>query len=95
MCSTEGVEHRMTVRALRCTVQRIQMLTAEALELGGKSTCSSRRGWRPSCGRWSVVGPISAAQVLVSWSHPGRFRFDVAFAAFADGAPISASSGPL
>nr|WP_198541472.1 transposase [Parafrankia soli] len=32
-CSTEDVEHRMTVRALRCTAQRIQTLTAEAKEL--------------------------------------------------------------
>jgi transposase len=27
------------------------------------------------------VGPISAAQVLVSWSHAGRLRSDAAFAA--------------
>ncbi|MFI6494889.1 transposase [Streptomyces sp. NPDC050564] len=26
------------------------------------------------------VGPITAAQVLVSWSHPGRFRSEAAFA---------------
>jgi transposase len=39
------------------------------------------------------VGPISAAQILVSWSHPGRFRSEAAFAAFAGTAPIPASSG--
>ncbi|WP_420849201.1 transposase [Parafrankia soli] len=39
------------------------------------------------------AGPISAAQVLVGWSHPGRFRSDAAFAAFAGAAPIPASSG--
>jgi len=39
------------------------------------------------------VGPISAAQVLISWSHPGRFRSEAAFAAFAGASPIPASSG--
>ena len=27
------------------------------------------------------VGPVSAAQLLVTWSHPGRFRSEAAFAA--------------
>lgn len=39
------------------------------------------------------VGPISAAQVLVSWSHPGRCRNEAAFAALAGASPIPASSG--
>ncbi|MFD5230585.1 transposase [Streptomyces qaidamensis] len=39
------------------------------------------------------VGPITAAQILVSWSHPGRFRSEAAFASFAGVAPIPASSG--
>lgn len=39
------------------------------------------------------VGPITAAQVPVSWSHPGRFRSEAAFASFAGVSPIPASSG--
>jgi transposase len=39
------------------------------------------------------VGPVSAAQVLVSWSHPGRCRNDAAFANLAGVSPIPASSG--
>ncbi|MER6540551.1 IS110 family transposase [Streptomyces sp900105755] len=39
------------------------------------------------------VGPITAAQILVSWSHPGRLRSEAAFASFAGVAPIPASSG--
>lgn len=39
------------------------------------------------------VGPISAAQLLVSWSHPGRIRNEAAFARLAGVAPIPASSG--
>jgi transposase len=39
------------------------------------------------------IGPISAAQLLVTWSHPGRFRNQAAFAALTGTAPIPASSG--
>ncbi|WP_251071395.1 IS110 family transposase [Streptomyces sp. ISL-43] len=39
------------------------------------------------------VGPVTAAQILVSWSHPGRFPSEAAIASFAGVAPIPASSG--
>jgi transposase len=39
------------------------------------------------------VGPITAAQLLISWSHPGRLRSEAAFATLAGAAPIPASSG--
>ncbi len=39
------------------------------------------------------IGPISAAQVIVSFSHPGRCRNDAAFAALAGVSPLEASSG--
>ncbi len=39
------------------------------------------------------LGPVSAAQALVSWSHPGRCRNDAAFAALAGASPLPASSG--
>ena len=41
------------------------------------------------------VGPISAAQLLVSWSHPGRCRSEAAFAALAGVSPLEASSGRI
>jgi transposase len=41
------------------------------------------------------MGPISAAQVLVSWSHAGRLRSEAAFAALAGASPIPASSGQV
>ena len=41
------------------------------------------------------IGPISAAQALVSWSHRGRLRSEAAFARLAGAAPIPASSGRL
>ena len=39
------------------------------------------------------IGPVSAAQAIVSFSHPGRCRNDAAFAALAGTSPIEASSG--
>jgi transposase len=39
------------------------------------------------------IGPVSAAQAIVSWSHHGRCRTDAAFAALAGASPIPASSG--
>jgi transposase len=41
------------------------------------------------------VGPMSAAQLLVSWSHPGRCRNEAAFAALAGVSPLQASSGRI
>lgn len=39
------------------------------------------------------IGPVSAAQILISWSHRGRVRSEAAFASLAGAAPIEASSG--
>jgi transposase len=39
------------------------------------------------------VGPISAAQLILAFSHPGRCRNDAAFAALTGSCPIPASSG--
>ena len=41
------------------------------------------------------VGPVTAAQLLISWSHPGRLRSEAAFAMLAGVAPIPASSGQV
>jgi transposase len=41
------------------------------------------------------VGPVSAAQLLVSWSHKGRCRSQAAFAALAGVSPLEASSGKI
>ena len=39
------------------------------------------------------IGPVSAAQAIVSFSHPGRCRNDAAFAKLAGTSPLEASSG--
>jgi transposase len=41
------------------------------------------------------IGPVNAAQAIVSWSHPGRCRSEAAFAALAGVNPIPASSGKI
>lgn len=41
------------------------------------------------------VGPVSAAQLIVAWSHRGRCRSEAAFAALAGVSPIPASSGRI
>jgi transposase len=41
------------------------------------------------------VGPVTAAQAVVSFSHPGRCRTEAAFAALAGTSPIPASSGRI
>jgi len=39
------------------------------------------------------VGPVSAAQAIVSFSHPGRCQREAAFAALGGTSPVQASSG--
>jgi len=84
----------MTVRALRSTAQRIQLLAAEAAELRAEleQLVAAVAPWLLEL---PGVGPISAAQVLVSWSYAGRLRSEAAFAALAGANPIPASSGQV
>ena len=91
---TRSLEHQATVRALRATAQRIQLLAAEADQLQAELT-SLVRAVAPWLLEVPGVGPLSAAQVLVSWSHAGRFRSEAAFAALAGTNPIPASSGQV
>ncbi|MFE9045976.1 IS110 family transposase [Streptomyces sp. NPDC007818] len=89
---TQDLEHRMTARALRSTAQRIQSLQAEAKDLE-KGILTLVREAAPELLGLLGVGLITAAQILVSWSHQGRFRSEAAFASFVGVAPIPASSG--
>jgi transposase len=41
------------------------------------------------------VGPISAAQLLLGFSHPGRCRTEAAFAKLSGTAPVEATSGKI
>ncbi len=86
----QEIEHRMTVRALRSTAERIRHLQDEAGQLEREILQLVRKEAAELLDLVGV-GPITAAQILVSWSHRGRFRSEAAFASFAGVAPIPAS----
>jgi transposase len=90
--TSQSVEHRMTVQALRSTARRALALEAEAAELEAEL----RALVEALCPRLLAepgVGTISAAELINAWSHPGRIRSEAAFAMLAGAAPIPASSG--
>ena len=88
----QSLEHRATVTAIRCAARRALTLEAEAADLETQIELVVR-----DVARWLLdergVGPITAAQILVSYSHQGRFRSDASFASLGGAAPIPASSG--
>jgi transposase len=89
---SDPVEHRATVRALALTAQRILAARqgADQLEAELRQLVIVMA---PALLTQPGIGPISAAQLLISWSHPGRFRSEAAFAMLAGAAPVEASSG--
>lgn len=89
-----SVEHRATVIALRSTARRIMALEQEANDLESQIQPIVSR-LAPRLLEEPGIGPICAAQILISWSHPGRFRSEAAFASLAGVAPIPASSGQV
>ena len=78
--------------ALRALARRVEMLTIEERELG-REIRTLVVELAPELLAEPGVGPISAAQLLVSFSHQGRFASEAAFARLAGTAPIEASSG--
>ena len=81
-----------TKQALRSHPRRIKALAGEVADL----QASIRRIVEivaPQLLDQPGVGPISAAQIYISWSHPGRCRNEAAFARLAGVAPLEASSG--
>jgi transposase len=87
-----SVEDQATVRALRLTAERALAAHAEAEALE-KELRALVKAMAPVLLAQPGIGPITAAQLLISWSHPGRLRSEAAFAMLAGVAPIEASSG--
>jgi transposase len=87
-----ALEWRGTRLALRLLAHRIQLLTAEERALT-REIAALVEQLAPALLAQPGVGPISAAQVLVAWSHRGRLRSEAAFARLAGAPPIPASSG--
>jgi transposase len=87
--SADELASRLVLRSL---ARRIQAATTEATELEREilvHVCALAPALLDEPG----VGPIVAAQLIVSWSHAGRLRSEAAFARLAGVAPIRASSG--
>jgi transposase len=86
------LELRGTLLAVRTVARRVQQLTAEERELAGEIKTLTRK-LAPQLLDQPGIGPLAAAQILLSWSHRGRIRSEAAFARLASSAPIPASSG--
>jgi transposase len=80
--------------ALRATARRALACEHEAAELETQIDALVRQ-IAPDLLDEVGIGPVVAAQLIVSWSHPGRVRSEAAFAKLAGVAPIEASSGTI
>ena len=87
--------------ALQATVAALRALARRALAADGEARQHERdiAAWvRAICPQLLAepgVGPICAAQLVISWSHPGRCSAESSFARLAGVAPIPASSGQV
>jgi transposase len=90
--ASHSLEHRVTVQAMRATARRILFLEAEAVDHQAELDRLVAKV-APFLLSELGVGALTAAQLLVSWSHPGRVRSEAAFAMLAGVAPLEASSG--
>jgi transposase len=89
-----STEEFATVMALRTTARRALACQTEADELETQLQALVAR-IAPTLLHAVGVGPVVAAQLIVSWSHPGRIRSEAAFAKVAGVAPIEAPSGTV
>jgi transposase len=90
--SRRDPELRGSLLALRSVARRVLQLQAEERELARQIEALTRK-LAPQLLDQPGVGPHAAAQLVLSWSHPGRIRSEAAFARLAGAAPIPASSG--
>ena len=81
-----------TIVVLRTLARRIQMATAEAETLE-REILSHVRSLVPQLLDEPGIGPIVAAQLIVTWSHRDRVDSEACFARLAGVAPVPASSG--
>jgi len=85
-------EQAATLLTLRLLAERIDLLNSEIRQLE-RQLLTLTTQLAPALLAERGVGPIGAAQLLISWSHKGRFRNEAAFARLAGAPPIPASSG--
>ena len=88
------VEHRVTVLTLGSIAARIRFLVDQTAELDRElAKLVPLHPAGPTLLAEPGIGPVVAAQLLISWSHRGRVRNEAAFAALAGACPLEASSG--
>ena len=92
--SRHNIEQAATVAALRATARRIHALEIEADQLEQQIE-TIVQAEAPELLAQAGVGALTATELLLAWSHPGRLRSEAAFAALAGVAPIPASSGQV
>jgi transposase len=89
---SRSIEELAVVLVLRSLARRIVAATEEADELE-QEILAHVRATAPALLEEPGVGPIVAAQLIVTWSHHNRVRSEAAFARLAGVAPLPASSG--
>jgi len=92
--TTEPVEHRLSVLTLQSIAARVRFLSTQLTQLDPQLLeLVTQHPAGPALLAEAGVGPVVAAQLLISWSHPGRVRSEAAFASLAGVAPLEVSSG--
>jgi len=88
------VQHRITTMTLQSITARIRFLSGQLAELDPELARLVRQHPAgPALLAEPGIGPVVAAQLLISWSHHGRVRSEAAFASLAGAAPLETSSG--
>jgi transposase len=90
--SGDDLETRARIQSLQRLARRASSLTADVrvIEDDLKQLTSE---YVPELLAERCVGTVTAAQIWISWSHPGRIRSEAALAALAGTSPLEASSG--
>lgn len=83
-----------TASALRALARRALAATAEAAA-HERAIADQMALIAPGLLAEHGIGPVTGAQLVISWSHPGRIRSEAAFARLGGVAPIPASSGQV
>ena len=88
------VEHRLSVFRLQSITARVRFLSAQLAELDPQlHQLVKQHPAGPALLAETGVGPVVAAQLLISRSHHGRVRNEAAFASLAGVSPLETSSG--
>lgn len=88
------LQQRPELAPLRRLARRTMLLEQELAEID-RELSELTRTLCPRLLAEDGIGPVCAAQVLISSADPTRLRSEAAFAALAGVSPIEASSGPL